>query len=79
MKPKRLLPTLAAALVLSTTTGCFNYVPTEIGAVPPGESVRLFLTRAGVDSEADDYCDRDRCDGSTGQAISTNGLNIYGE
>lgn len=50
MKPKRLLSTLAAALVLSTTTGCFNYVPTEIGAVPPGESVRLYLTRAGVDA-----------------------------
>ena len=50
MKPKRLLPTLAAALMLSTATGCFNYVPTEIGAVPPGESVRLFLTRAGVDA-----------------------------
>jgi hypothetical protein len=50
MKPKRLLPTLATALVLSTTTGCFNYVPTEIGAVPPGESVRLYLTRAGVDA-----------------------------
>ncbi len=50
MKPKRLLPTLAAVLVLSTTIGCFNYVPTEIGAVPPGESVRLFLTRAGVEA-----------------------------
>ena len=50
MKPKPLLPTFAAALVLSTATGCFNYVPTEIGAVPPGESVRLFLTRAGVDA-----------------------------
>lgn len=50
MKPKPLLPTLAAVLVLSTATGCFNYVPTEIGAVPPGESVRLFLTRAGVDA-----------------------------
>lgn len=50
MMPKPLLPTLAVALVLSTTTGCFNYVPTEIGAVPPGESVRLFLTRAGVDA-----------------------------
>lgn len=50
MKPKRLLPTLATALVLSTTTGCFNYVPTEMGAVPPGESVRVYLTRAGVDA-----------------------------
>lgn len=50
MKPKLLLPTFAAVLVLSTATGCFNYVPTEIGAVPPGESVRLFLTRAGLDA-----------------------------
>lgn len=50
MKPNHYLRHLAAVLVLSTTTGCFNYVPTEIGAVPPGESVRLFLTRAGVDA-----------------------------
>lgn len=50
MKPKSLLPTFAAALVLSTSTGCFNYVPAEIGAVPPGESVRLFLTREGVNA-----------------------------
>ncbi len=50
MKPKSILPTLAVALVLSTATGCFNYVPAEIGAVPPGESVRLYLTRAGVDA-----------------------------
>lgn len=50
MKPKSLLSTFAAALALSMATGCFNYVPTEIGAVPPGESVRLFLTRAGVDA-----------------------------
>lgn len=50
MKPKTLLQALAAALVLSTATGCFNYVPTEIGAVPPGESVRLYLTRAGVEA-----------------------------
>ena len=50
MKPSHYLRHFAAVLVLSTTTGCFNYVPTEIGAVPPGESVRLFLTRAGVDA-----------------------------
>lgn len=50
MKPKSRLPMFAAALVLFTTTGCFNYVPAEIGAVPPGESVRLYLTRAGVDA-----------------------------
>ena len=50
MMPKPILSTFVAALVLATTTGCFNYVPTEIGAVPPGESVRLFLTRAGVEA-----------------------------
>ena len=50
MKPKSRLPMFAAALVLFTTTGCFNYVTAEIAAVPPGESVRLYLTRAGVDA-----------------------------
>ena len=50
MKPKPLISALAAALALSTATGCFNYVPTEMAAVPPGESVRLFLTRAGVNA-----------------------------
>ncbi len=50
MKTKTPLATLAAIVALSTTTGCFNYVPTEIGAVPPGGSVRLYLTRAGVEA-----------------------------
>lgn len=50
MKPKSLISTFAAALALSTATGCVNYVPTEIGAVPPGEPVRLYLTRAGLDA-----------------------------
>ena len=50
MKPTSRLPMFAAALMLFATTGCFNYVPAEIGAVPPGESVRLYLTRAGVDA-----------------------------
>ena len=48
MKPKSLFLTLAAGAVLCS--GCFSYVPAEIGAVPPGESVRLFLTREGVET-----------------------------
>ncbi len=55
MKPNPRRSTFAAALLpailtLSTATGCFNYVPAEIGAVPPGEPVRLYLTRAGVEA-----------------------------
>ena len=48
MKPKSLFPTLAAGVVLFS--GCFSYVPAEIGAVPPGEQVRLFLTRECVEA-----------------------------
>lgn len=28
-------------------SGCFRYVPSDLGAVPPGEEVRLELTRTG--------------------------------
>ena len=37
--------TLSAALV--SAPACYNYVPTEIGAVPPGGDVRLRVSRAG--------------------------------
>ena len=49
--PRRLA--VAAMWVLSS--GCFSYVPAELDTVPPGEDVRLFLTRQGMDalSEAD--------------------------
>ncbi len=50
MKPKSLFLTFASAWMAILSAGCFSYVPTEIGAVPPGESVRLFLTREGVDA-----------------------------
>lgn len=50
MKPKSPVPTLVAACVAVLSTGCFTYVPTEVGAVPPGDQVRLFLTREGVDA-----------------------------
>ena len=50
MKPKSLFLMLASAWMAILSAGCFSYIPTEIGAVPPGESVRLFLTREGVDA-----------------------------
>ena len=49
VKPKLPFRPLVAAAIALLSSGCFSYVPTEIGAVPPGESVRLFLTREGVD------------------------------
>ena len=50
MKPKSLIPTLVAAWIAVLSAGCFSYVPTELGVVTPGEPVRLYLTRAGVDA-----------------------------
>ena len=35
-----------APMLLSAA--CFSYVPTEFQAVPPGESVRVYLTRQGM-------------------------------
>ena len=35
---------LGVALLLA---GCFSYVPAELGTVPPGDEVRLELTRVG--------------------------------
>lgn len=43
---KALGPTaLLAALLLS---GCFRYVPTPVDVAPPGEDVRLLVTRQGA-------------------------------
>ena len=39
---------LAAALVCS---GCFGYVPAPLDTVPPGDEVRVHLTREGVAAE----------------------------
>ena len=36
---------LMAGLV---STGCYNYVPTQVEAAPPGEEVRLHVTRDGA-------------------------------
>ncbi|MSR07882.1 MAG: hypothetical protein EXR93_12595 [Gemmatimonadetes bacterium] len=35
-------------LILLVTTGCYSYVPAELGVVPVGEGVRVYLSRAGV-------------------------------
>ena len=50
MKPKSLILTLVAAWMAVLSAGCFSYIPTELGVVTPGEPVRLYLTRAGVDA-----------------------------
>ena len=42
---KRSAVALAFALSLA---GCFTYVPTELGTVPPGERVRLYVTREAL-------------------------------
>ena len=44
------LAALGAGLLLAS--GCYNYVPTEVGAVPPGEDVRVQVTRAGAEEFA---------------------------
>ena len=47
---KALGPTaLLAALLLS---GCFRYVPTPVDMTPPGDDVRLLVTRQGADDLA---------------------------
>ncbi len=46
IKPKRgALLFAAATLALS---GCYRYVPTQLEAMPPGEDVRLTMTRQGA-------------------------------
>lgn len=41
------LSALTLSAVLVSAPACYNYVPTEVGAVPPGEDVRLRLSRTG--------------------------------
>ena len=38
---------LAMSLALSLP-GCFNYIPTQLEATPPGEEVRIMVTPEGV-------------------------------
>lgn len=35
-------------LILLVASGCYSYVPAELGVVPVGEGVRVYLSRAGV-------------------------------
>ncbi len=37
---------LASAIAMG---GCYRYVPAEMGAVPPGQGVRLYVTRQALD------------------------------
>jgi len=41
---------LSAGVLLAT--GCYSYVPTELEVVPPGDHVRLLVTRAGSEELA---------------------------
>lgn len=41
------LPALALSVALASVSGCYNYVPTEVGVVSPGEDVRLRVSREG--------------------------------
>jgi len=38
------------AVVVSSASGCFRYIPTQINDVPPGENVRLYVNRNVVES-----------------------------
>lgn len=44
---RSVLSVLTLSAVLVSAPACYNYVPTEVGAVPPGEDVRLRLSREG--------------------------------
>lgn len=41
---------VALAAVILCLTACYHYVPMELGAVPEGEAVRVYLTREGIEA-----------------------------
>lgn len=43
---------LTALLMVASSSGCYRYVPMEVGTAPPGTEVRMLVTRAGA-QEAD--------------------------
>lgn len=45
---RSLVRVLTLTVLVSSLGGCFRYVPVPLEAVPPGESVRLLVTRQGV-------------------------------
>ena len=49
---RSLLSALTLSVVLASAPACYNYVPTEVGAVPPGEDVRFRLSREGAEDLA---------------------------
>jgi hypothetical protein len=53
MTKPQVLRHLIVALVLGMTSGCYRYVPTEVALVPPGQDVRLLVTRFGASQLAE--------------------------
>jgi hypothetical protein len=41
---------VSALLLCSVGAGCFKYIPAELDAVPPGENIRIYVTRNVVTS-----------------------------
>lgn len=41
------MPALTLSAALVSASACYNYVPTEVGVVSPGEDVRLRVSREG--------------------------------
>ena len=44
---------LAVAILATALPACFKYLPAEFDAVPPGQSVRVYLTRQGMAAVGD--------------------------
>src|SRR6185503_9109641 len=51
----RLMTLFAAA----TLAGCYTYVPAQVSAVPPGNEVRVYLTRGAVAALPEDVAPTD--------------------
>jgi hypothetical protein len=47
---KSIVRVVSAVLLPVMGAGCFKYIPTELEAVPPGENVRVYVTRNVVTS-----------------------------
>jgi len=50
---------LATLLVPASLAGCYTYVPAELATLPPGQQVRVYLTRAAVASLPEDVAPTD--------------------
>jgi hypothetical protein len=50
---------MALTLVLLSTSGCFRYIPVELETLPPGENVRVYVSRSVIQQlqEVGDFTD----------------------